>query len=115
MDSDTACQIYRCFCELPRLRILNLLRHGPLCVCHLQEILQEPQVKISKHLAYLRTSGLVECRRRANWSIYSLASRPSAILEQNLKCLQDLQSEDPVFKADFKRLRKVDTSAAGCA
>lgn len=114
MNSDSACRVYRCFCELPRLRILSLLRHGPLCVCHLQEILQEPQVKISKHLAYLRTYGLVECRRRANWSIYSLPRRPPPILEQNLKCLQDLQGEDPVFKADFKRLRKTDTSAACC-
>ncbi|PYK63832.1 MAG: ArsR family transcriptional regulator, partial [Verrucomicrobia bacterium] len=44
-------QIYQCFCDRTRLRILHLLRRSPLCVCHFQDILDEPQVKISKHLA----------------------------------------------------------------
>ena len=38
-------QIYHCFCDRTRLRILNLLCEGPLCVCHFQELLNEPQVK----------------------------------------------------------------------
>ena len=52
-------QIYRCFCDETRLRILHLLTQGPLCVCHFQNILQVPQVAVSKHLAYLRAGGLV--------------------------------------------------------
>jgi ArsR family transcriptional regulator len=52
-------QIYECLCDQTRLRILHLLSQTPLCVCHFQEILEEPQVKISKHLAYLRNRGLV--------------------------------------------------------
>ena len=42
-------QIYQCLCDETRLRILNLLHEGELCVCHIQDILGEPQVKISKH------------------------------------------------------------------
>ena len=64
-------QIYQCLCDLTRLRILNLLTEGELCVCHFQEILGEPQVKVSKHLAYLRTRGLVLARKEANWVIYA--------------------------------------------
>jgi DNA-binding transcriptional ArsR family regulator len=45
-------QIYQCFCDRTRLRILHLLTKSSLCVCHFQDILGEPQVKISKHLAY---------------------------------------------------------------
>ena len=52
-------QIYQCFCDPTRLRILHLLTQTPLCVCHFQDALREPQVKISKHLAYLRSRGLV--------------------------------------------------------
>ena len=65
-------QIYQCLCDLTRLRILNLLTEGELCVCHFQEILSEPQVKVSKHLAYLKARGLVVARKEANWMIYSL-------------------------------------------
>ena len=52
--------IYQCLCDHTRLRILHALTGGPLCVCHLQEILGEPQVKVSKHLAYLKQHGMVE-------------------------------------------------------
>ena len=51
-------QIYRCLCDENRLRIVHLLKQGPLCVCHFQTILQLPQVTISKHLAYLRGTRL---------------------------------------------------------
>jgi DNA-binding transcriptional ArsR family regulator len=100
-------QIYQCLCDQTRLRILNLLQAGELCVCHLQEILGEPQVKISKHLAYLRTHGLVVGRKEKNWMIYSLPGRPSGTLSANLACLQDCAGEDPVFRADSARLRKL--------
>ena len=45
---------------------------GPLCVCDLQAILQEPQVKMSKHLGYLKQHGLIECKRQGNWNVYRL-------------------------------------------
>jgi len=100
----TLVQIYQCLCDQTRLRILNLLGEGPLCVCHLQEILGEPQVKVSKHLAYLRARGLAVARRQANWMVYSLPARTSGELKANLACLQDCAREDPVFRADSARL-----------
>jgi ArsR family transcriptional regulator len=98
-------QIYQCLCDQTRLRILNLLVEGPLCVCHFQEILAEPQVKISKHLAYLKTHGMVEARREANWMIYRLPDQPSRELKANLACLQDCAREEPVFRNDREKLR----------
>lgn len=100
-------QIYECLCDKTRLRILSLLGAGELCVCHIQDILGEPQVKISKHLAYLRKRGLVASQRKANWIIYRLPSRQSAELSANLACLQDCAREDPVFRADAARLRRL--------
>jgi ArsR family transcriptional regulator len=105
-------QIYQCFCDLTRLRILHLLREGELCVCHFQEILGEPQVKVSKHLAYLRRHGLVECRKEANWMIYRLPAKPSRELSANLACLQDCVSENAVFRRDAEKRRKCDTKFA---
>lgn len=100
-------RIYECLCDRTRLRILALLGDGPLCVCHIQEILGEPQVKVSKHLAYLKTRGLVVAERDANWIIYRLPAKPSRELKANLACLQDCASEEPVFKRDASKLAKL--------
>jgi ArsR family transcriptional regulator len=100
-------QIYECFCDQTRLRILHLLAQTPLCVCHFQEILCEPQVKISKHLAYLREREMVVAERQQNWMIYSLPRKRASELEANLKCLQDCVQSDPIFKRDLKALSKL--------
>lgn len=100
-------QIYQCLCDLTRLRILNLLGEGELCVCHLQEILGEPQVKVSKHLAYLKTHGLVGARKEANWMIYSLPAKRSKELSANLACLQDCVREEESFRRDLERRKKL--------
>ena len=99
--------IYECLCDRTRLRILNLLCQGPLCVCHVQEILGEPQVKVSKHLGYLKTHGLVTVRKEANWRVYSLVSKPAKALEANLACLQECASEDKTFRRDLEKLKSV--------
>jgi ArsR family transcriptional regulator len=97
-------QIYQCFSDRTRLRILHLLAKSPLCVCHFQTILGESQVKISKHLAYLRDKGMVEVERDQNWMVYSLLRKRTPALEANLKCLQDCVRSDRVFARDLKKL-----------
>ena len=99
--------IYECLCDRTRLRILNLLLNGPLCVCHFQEILREPQVKISKHLGYLKTHGMVEAERCANMMIYELPAKRTAQLKANLACLHDCVQEERMFREDLARLGKV--------
>jgi ArsR family transcriptional regulator, arsenate/arsenite/antimonite-responsive transcriptional repressor len=100
-------QIYKCLCDETRLRILHLLLHSPLCVCHLQTILGKSQVVMSQHLAYLRKNRLVQTRRDQTWIIYSLPAKPSAQLESNLNCLQDCLPSIPIFKKDLAKLKKV--------
>jgi ArsR family transcriptional regulator len=60
-----------------RLRLLNLLAAGEICVCYFIDVLDDPQPKISRHLAYLRRAGLASARRDGKWMHYSLA-RPSS-------------------------------------
>jgi ArsR family transcriptional regulator, arsenate/arsenite/antimonite-responsive transcriptional repressor len=107
-------RIYQCLCDPTRLRILSLLLRGPLCGCHLQEILGESQVNISRHLSYLKKRGLVEAQRHQHWMIYHLPAKRPAELESNLQCLQDCQSSDPIFKKDLIKFQKVvGTTEAG--
>lgn len=103
-------EIYECLCDRTRLRILHLLAQGPLCVCHFQEVLGEPQVKVSKHLAYLRARAMVETERNGNWIVYSLLAKPAAELQANLKCLQNCVQSDPEFRRDLEKLAVLRTS-----
>src|SRR5262245_43859995 len=114
-------RIYECFCDLTRLRLLHVLTAGPLCVCHFQTVLGEPQVKISKHLAYLRTRGLVTTERRGNWIVYALSEKPSAELRAQLACLRDAAREQVIFQRDREALLRLAPElpepggACGCA
>lgn len=74
--------VYRALADETRLRILALLRDGEVCVCHLQGSLRLPQPTISRHLAYLRKSQLVEARRDGVWMHYRLAAMPSPVVKQ---------------------------------
>jgi ArsR family transcriptional regulator len=105
-------EVYKCLCDETRLRILHLLSKRVLCVCHFQDILGSPQVKISKHLAYLRGHGMVETNRDGAWIIYSLPAHPSPELTANMKCLQDCCRENPIFVKDLRRMKD---SVASCA
>jgi ArsR family transcriptional regulator len=107
--------IYQCLCDETRLRILHLLTHTPLCVCHFQSVLDEPQVKVSKHLRYLKAHGMVESRQHQNWRIYKLPDRGGFELEAHLKCLQDCIRENRLFQADLKRLKAVTSEASKIA
>lgn len=112
-------KLYKCLCDEQRLRILNLLRQGPLCVCHLMEILEADQVKVSKQLRYMKDLGLVEGERQAQWMVYRLTEANNPLLEENLKCLQDCAGEDFCFATDLKRrqavLEDLRKEPSGCA
>lgn len=100
-------EVYKCLCDIQRLRILNLLREGPLCVCHIIEVLDADQVKISKQLRYMKDLGMVEGERAAQWIFYRLADPENPLLLENLKCLQDCASEQLCFSEDLKKRHEV--------
>jgi len=99
-------EIYRSLADPTRLRILNLLLQQPLCVCHIQEVLDLPQVNTSQHLAYLRKAGIVDFERIQTWKVYRLNHSGNRSLQLNLKCLAECVKTGPVFSADLSRLQK---------
>ena len=68
--TETLERLFQALGDRTRLRLLNLMSAGEVCVCFFVEVLDEPQPKISRHLAYLRGAGLVEARRDAKWMHY---------------------------------------------
>src|SRR6201987_6299311 len=99
-------EIYRDFSDPTRLRILTLLLQQPLCVCHVQDVFDLPQVNTSQHLAYLRKAGIVEFERVQTWKVFRLKPSADRCLQLSLKCLADCMRVDPVCAADLSRLRK---------
>jgi ArsR family transcriptional regulator len=89
-----ASEIYKCIADPQRLRILNLLEAGSLCVCHLQELLNVPQVKMSKQLAAMKQLGLIESHREGTWMIYSLAEPTHGLIHLNLTYLREAECAD---------------------
>lgn len=112
-------QVYKCLCDELRLRILNLLKDGPLCVCHLVEIVGCEQVKMSKQLRYMKELGIVEAERQAQWMIYRLADPDHPLLAENLKCLQDCAGERLPFHQDLQKraaiLKHLEGEPTACA
>jgi len=112
-----ATDLFKCLSDAQRLRILNLLFQGSLCVCHLQEILGETQVKISKQLAYLKQRNFVRATREGTWMIYELTRESGGLLEANLEHLRSANCREcnqlqKDLRARERLLRKITRS--GC-
>lgn len=100
-------QMYKALSEEIRLRIVMLLIHGELCVCELMEIFGESQSKISRHLAYLKHSGIVKSRRVGTWMHYSLNEPLEGYVSSQIAFMRERLSEMPLFKEDLKRMEEV--------
>ncbi|HEY1985424.1 MAG TPA: metalloregulator ArsR/SmtB family transcription factor [Terracidiphilus sp.] len=95
-----------------RLRLLNLMGDREICVCYFVEILAQGQPKISRHLAYLRSAGIVESRREGKWMHYRVVMPPSSGAAQVLRQTLAWLGEDRAMQADRARLAKACCSPA---
>ncbi len=98
--------IFRALSDRTRLRILNLLQGGELCVCEIVSVLDVPQPTASRHLSYLRRAGLVVARKEGLWMHYRVAPARSKSHEMLLECLVQCFREEGVFAKDEERLRR---------
>lgn len=107
--------MFRAFSDRTRLRMLHLLSSaGELCVGDLVAVLDVPQPAASRHLAYLRRSGLVAVRRQGLWKHYSLAPAATAFHRSLLACLSGCLRDAPELSGDLKRYRKIRREKACC-
>jgi ArsR family transcriptional regulator len=76
-----------------RLRLLGLMANGPVSVGQLVSSTGESQPKISRHLAYLRSAGLVDTTRDGKWIYYGLARLADPASDSVLRCVVDELAE----------------------
>jgi ArsR family transcriptional regulator len=102
-------EVEQCFKGLgdrSRLRILNLLLDAELCGCDLQRLLDTSQPNISRHLAYLKHSGLLEHRRAGFRVFYRIAQPKQKSCRALFQFLRQVFENDPLFCSDTQKLRR---------
>ena len=89
-----------------RLRILALLGNNEVCVCHIHDSLRLPQPTVSRHLAYLRRSGLVTARREGVWMHYRISRTLDPVRENLVHAALDALKAGPVAAKDRKQFQR---------
>ena len=91
-----------------RIRILKLLEDRDLCVCQIQAVLGLAPSTVSKHLAILKSAGLVEDRREARFIHYRLTPEgENAHAASVLALLRGAIDRDHRILADRRKLREI--------
>lgn len=106
-------QFFKALSDETRLRIMVLLMQSELCVCDLMFVLDEPQSKVSRHLAYLKHSGITESKRVGVWMHYRLKHSSNGIYNAQLDFLKGQLSHLPQFRMDRERLLEL-KNQGGC-
>jgi ArsR family transcriptional regulator, arsenate/arsenite/antimonite-responsive transcriptional repressor len=120
MAIDELENLFKALADKTRLRILALLGNNEVCVCHIHDSLGLPQPTVSRHLAYLRRSGLVVARRDGVWMHYQVSGALSplaqGIVGAAVDALQQVSATNQDrkhFQRSFGRLYVFDTPAGG--
>ena len=99
--------LFKCLADDTRVRMALLIaREGELCVCELTAALAQSQPKISRHLAVLRTAGLLADRRQGQWVYYRLHPDLPAWVTELLRGVVD--ANQPWLENQARRLCEMD-------
>jgi ArsR family transcriptional regulator, arsenate/arsenite/antimonite-responsive transcriptional repressor len=94
-------QIFKACADESRLRILHLIfENGEMCISDLEKILEFTQTKTSRHLIYLKNSGILNYKRYNHWVFYHIKDEVYEILKQIFQFLrkdQQLQKDQQIY------------------
>jgi ArsR family transcriptional regulator len=112
--------LFKALADRTRLRILALLGNNEVCVCHIHDSLGLPQPTVSRHLAYLRKSGLVAARRDGVWMHYQVSTSLNPVIRSLVVTAVDAVQQLPAtthdrkqFQRSFGQLYVLDSPAGG--
>ena len=103
----TTAQIFKALSDETRLRIITLLLGGEeLCVCDIMAALDLPQSTVSRHLSYLRNTGLVDDRRQGIWMYYRINKEGITLAADLFNLLVAMLFESDQAVGDLYRLEE---------
>lgn len=74
-------RVFKAFCDVSRLMILEMLQSGEKCACALLERLHITQPTLSHHMKILCESGIVAGRKEGKWTHYSISTKEAEIAQ----------------------------------
>jgi ArsR family transcriptional regulator len=98
--------VFKALADRTRLRILALLGNNEVCVCHIHDSLGLPQPTVSRHLAYLRRSGLVAVRRDGVWMHYQVSRSLDPVVQRVVNAAVDALKEVSTTDRDRKQFER---------
>src|SRR6478735_4744130 len=99
-------ETFKALADKTRLRVLALLGNNEVCVCHIHDSLDLPQPTVSRHLAYLRRSGLVTVRRDGVWMHYRVTTTLEPVVQQVVRAAVNALVEIPTTNQDRKQFER---------
>ena len=99
-------RFFRALGDETRVRILALLVHGELCVCHLENALGLSQPNCSRQLGILKAAGIVDSRRDGTWVYYRISEQEHEPVKAMLDVLARTFGAERSLRADLARLKK---------
>lgn len=106
---------FKALADSTRLRIVSILRDGPLCVCSIERVLGISQTSTSRHLAKLQSSGIVAGERQAQWVYYRISEEFTRDHEPLLEYLYREAKNEPQLQQDRAILARHITEGTLCA
>jgi ArsR family transcriptional regulator len=107
LDVRPVSRFFKALGDETRLRIVALLSHGELCVCHIHEALALSQPNVSRQLAILRAAGIVVDRREGTWVHYRLAQQSDPECARQLRGLVRSFAKQELLRRDIGKLLQV--------
>jgi ArsR family transcriptional regulator len=98
--------VFKALADKTRLRILALLGNNEVCVCHIHDTLGLPQPTASRHLAYLRKSGLVDVRRDGVWMHYRVSTSLDPVVQKVVNAAVSALIGIPTTSHDRKQFER---------
>lgn len=107
-------QILKALSDKSRLRILNILRDGPLCVCEIEAILEISQSNASRHLSKLTNANLVNYYKEAKFIYYKLDHETLNQYSFIQNILDNELDKDKQLKYDYEILKAYKNANLSC-
>ena len=107
VDMRPLARLLKALADDTRLRIVALLSHGELCVCHIEQALGLKQANVSRQFAVLRAANVVTARRAGTWTYYQLAPQLDDDCKRLLRTLVASFAKRQQLQKDVEKLLRV--------
>jgi len=106
--------ILKALADENRIRILNLLRNGELCVCDIEAVLGIKQSNTSRHLNRLKLAGIIASEKKSPWVYYRLKDETFEKYPFLSIIINDETDKIDICKNDLEMLEKIKASGRCC-